>query len=107
MKNSIPFLIFVVVVIGLWYIARVPNCIEGEISSGVWSSGDSYEYECKNEIWVMVSKTEVEKAIEAKRLKAEYNQQLTDKKQFCGEDNVDEINLVCKDYALVPDDNLK
>ena len=62
---------------------------------------------CIDGQWRIDLKTDKEMAIEAKAIKADYEKRFAEKEAFCGEDNVDEDSLFCKDYSLVPDDNIK
>jgi len=65
----------------------------------------------------IIIETEVQRAIKAKQIKADYELRLKERIKFCGEGNVDEnfgsawgyesMSLPCKDYSLVPDENLK
>lgn len=110
MKEFITFIIIMSVCIGgLWYLIRGGPCDEGNI----YNQTLEYQTVCLNGVLVYVYRSEIEKAIYAKELAKEYDREFANKEDFCGKGNV-KVNrytnyytLSCKDYTLVPDENLK
>lgn len=74
---------------------------------------DHSNLKCVDGRWAVYVKSEIQIAQEAKKKKADYEARLLERYKFCGEGNVDtqlgsgyDKQLPCKDYSLVPDENL-
>ena len=114
---SISVLVFAVVglvLISYKIAGKIKAAITPECSNGMEVSytGES-KLRCVDGTWKIQGKTEIEMAQEAKKEKADYEARLLERYKFCGEGNVDtqlgygyEKRLPCKDYSLVPDENL-
>lgn len=93
---------------------KVMAAITNECTNG---SIEYYTYysnlKCVDGRWKVYAKSEIQIAQEAKKKKADYEARLLERYKFCGEGNVDtqlgsgyDKQLPCKDYSLVPDENL-
>lgn len=97
-----------------------PDCLDGEIVS----SFPDYDFQCLNGHYTTEPKTEKEIAVMAKEAKKDFDTRYAKEEQFCGKGNVSPdkkdaikanynysgifpIAISCKDYSLVPDENLK
>lgn len=77
------------------------KCVEGE-----WDVDNTATYGTEDIDMIM--------AIQAKREKADNENKIEEKQKFCGKDNVEVVKYLgrgsyigCKDYSLVPDENIK